>query len=1450
MEPGFGQNLEGFLVKGNLSLAPSANPSLQGDGSIEGSGTLYFDLIREYNQQNGVNIQDVSFKNGQIIIPYTIPSDNITSASIVLDGGISIKHTQNATSISSGGGLTVRGGASIGKNVFIGGQLDVNNNKIVNVSSPILGTDGVNKDYVDSVASRVSGNFTTGQVIIADSVGDSIRGFDFFTTDTTQLTLSIPFSITDTTNADGTNAALIISGGLQISKDTVLGGLLDLSGNNIINVAEPINDSDATTKYYVDNLLNNTLSGNFTAGQLLVADSSGNTIRGYSNLTYDGITLTLSSTSASSFVCYGGVSIEKDVFIGGLLDVDGNNISNVATPILGTDAVNKDYVDSLITSRLSNFTAGQLIVADSSGTLRGYDNLTFNITDGTNGTLILNNYTNVILQSTDNASGLGSGGALTIYGGTSILKDVYIGGQLDVDLNNIKSVADPIDDYDAVNKAYVDNLISNINSGQGLTTNTFNLNNGVLIPEDIPLFYYPSSIKAFVANVYVHYNNTTTAFYTIYGIHRDFTWQIHSTYIGEDLGIDFYIRDNSGQGVLQYTNKNTTGFSAIRFSTIARIDNLESTTQVNLELLPNINTFTDISELEFPNNTIDSVKLLVYVSSESDAKYSLILLNVILVNGTWCLSSSYIGDDTGVKLNIRSTSTSGIIQYTNSNSSNDYTLRVYQDEFLLTQTQLTLASNTSIPTNIGTAALTFQGVTNFQLSIVVTVPLLNKSALFEIRGLLSSNKWKINSRYIGDYTGVKFYINTISGNVGVLQYTNGNGVEAYIRFIKNIPNLFEPLDVSVGGTGNSSLTPYAVLRGNGTSPIVATDDFIYKDYKLILGNESSIVLNNTSNATGLTNGGTFISNGGASFLKDVYIGGKLDVNLNNITSVADPIEDYDAVNKLYVDNAIDNIDLNNNTNAFEQTFMLNNSVVGVPQDIPGLSFPDTVRAFITNIYLESSSGVSTLYTLRGINCNSSWLISSSLIGDAASGVDFYIREDAGSGYVQYTNQNGSGSTVIKYTTSSLIYNNPSGAQVNQSLLPNTSTFTDIPSLTFDKENLDSIKLLVYVSSVTDDRYGLVLANLVLKNSDWIINTYNIGNVSGIKFGLRVDTNNIIVQYTNSNSSSDYVIRVINVSLPNTQVPIVLNANTLIPDTIDETQLGLPITERYFQLSIIVNVPGLNKSALYEIQGVVTNNIWNINYRYIGDYTGIRFYMNTVGGIGYLAYTNSNNVDANIKFVKDVPLTSLKPLQISRGGTGSTYLNPYTILRGNGSDPIIGTNDLIYENNTLILGSASTIILNNTSSAINLTTGSTFVAYGGVSINKELFIGQQLVVRDVDVTPNDEDISAERTFYAQNNVGSPSIVNGFYFTNDNTKSFSAMVCVTITTDIDEYDALFEIKGLKKRTGWIIDSTYIGDNTGIDFSIESNITGGQIQYTSTNMANWVSTTMKFRALTTSN
>ena len=162
---------------------------------------------------------------------------------------------------------------------------------------------------------------------------------------------------------------------------------------------------------------------------------------------------------------------------------------------------------------------------------------------------------------------------------------------------------------------------------------------------------------------------------------------------------------------------------------------------------------------------------------------------------------------------------------------------------------------------------------------------------------------------------------------------------------------------------------------------------------------------------------------------------------------------------------------------------------------------------------------------------------------------------------------------------------------------------------------------------------------------------------------------------------------------------------------------------------------------------------------------------------------------------------------------------------------------------MLIGSGITIY--NTHAAINLSTGGTITTYGGVSVGKNLLVGESLIVKDIDVTPSPGDIWAERSFNASNNKTFPDSIDNFEFTNANIKSFSGIACITVVADAVEYDTLYEIKGIRKSSGWIMNSTYIGDNTNIKFTITPY---GQMQYTSPNITDWISTTIKFRAMTT--
>ena len=1107
MDTGFGQNLEGFLIKGNLSLSPSTIPDLYGDGSIEGSGTLYIDYIQEYNPSNGVDIQRVKFKGEQLTVPYTASSTNISSGAIVVEGGISIKNSTQSTSVTSGGALTIAGGASIKKNVNIGGILNVNENKIINVALPTNSLDATNKEYVDSVAGRVSGNFTTGQIIIADSNGDSIKGSDSFKFIENNLFLDVPFILGDSSNATGkTSGSLIVYGGISVEKDVYFSGVLDLGNNLIKNVANPIASSDVATKEYVDN---NKIQSNFTSGQVIIGGID-NEIIGYSSLIYDGITLSIIGTSniigsfGGAFVCYGGVTIAKDVFIGGTITMDGYSITGVAEPIQPSDVATKNYVDSKTYGNIiGNFEANQLITGSSDGnSLTSYPSLSF---DGEY--LTLGTVASFIIENTQTGNSLTEETSIVTYGGASIYKNLYVGGKLDVNNNNITNLAYPINQSDAATKQYVDEM-------------------------------------------------------------------------AETGGIE------------------------------------------------------------------------------------------------------------------------------------------------------------------------------------------------------------------GNFT---------AGQI-LIADSNGDAIRGFDSFTFN------------------STTGTLVLNGD-------------------------IYINNTTNSTGLGSGGSFTTLGGASFEKDVFIGGVLDVNNNRITSVDNPIANLDAVNKYYVDKKINEVYASGcGCVCQEQSYLLINNIL-VPEDIPNFRFDDTVKAFISNVFIDSN-GTCGLYSIHGIKCNEYWSISTIFTGKP-TGVNFSIRDEDGDGIMQYTNRNTYGTTSIKFSTILQIDDVGLPEQINYTLSGNVIEQQDISQLTFNNNECDAVKLIVYISSETDNKHGMYLSNCVLKGDEWFMNTHLIGTITGIHFNIKTENDTGIIQYTNTNIANDYIIRAQIIKISN-QEEIILNSNTLVPTLVNNINLTFDNNDNHFQLSVFVTVPELNKYALHEIRGVVCNDNWTINTRYIGDYTGIKFFIDdSTTGFGKLSYTNSNNNDAIIKFINNAPLASLKPLSVNKGGTGSSYLSKNAVLRGNGIEPIFGTSDFVYENYKLILGNVSSIILQNTESPTNLTTGGSLISYGGVSINKDLLVGENLIVNDVDITPNSYDIIAEKTFYANNNQIINDDVTGFYF-GGNTKSFNGIVCITITNaDGDEQDCLFELKGLKKKAGWIINSNYIGDSLGIKFNIKSD---GQVTYTSINSPNWISTKMKFKALTT--
>lgn len=125
----------------------------------------------------------------------TTPSSNLTTGNLVMTGGISIQNSQNSSSVTSGGGITVAGGASIVKDVFVGGNI---NALSVNLNS--------NEDSL----------ITNGRITINGSSNSQ-----------------------STTNG----GSLTVAGGVGISKDVYIGGSTYI--NKSVNISENLNVVDS-----------------------------------------------------------------------------------------------------------------------------------------------------------------------------------------------------------------------------------------------------------------------------------------------------------------------------------------------------------------------------------------------------------------------------------------------------------------------------------------------------------------------------------------------------------------------------------------------------------------------------------------------------------------------------------------------------------------------------------------------------------------------------------------------------------------------------------------------------------------------------------------------------------------------------------------------------------------------------------------------------------------------------------------------------------------------------------------------------------------------------------------------------------------------------------------------------------------------------------------------------
>lgn len=148
-------------------------------------------------------------------------------------------------------------------------------------------------------------------------------------------------------------------------------------------------------------------------------------------------------------------------------------------------------------------------------------------------------------------------------------------------------------------------------------------------------------------------------------------------------------------------------------------------------------------------------------------------------------------------------------------------------------------------------------------------------------------------------------------------------------------------------------------------------------------------------------------------------------------------------------------------------------------------------------------------------------------------------------------------------------------------------------------------------------------------------------------------------------------------------------------------------------------------------------------------------------------------------------------------------------------------------------------------SLQVTGSSTFAGNMLVTGGNFTVTGGSVIFNTVDVSPSMADIIKERSATVANNISSPTDVLAFVFSNSIARAFDAVVSVDIQGTSSNKYAYYNLKGVQKDSGnWVLNSSFVGDITGITFSISS----GQLQYTTRNKPDFTSGTVKFRALTT--
>lgn len=265
-----------------------------------------------------------------------------------------------------------------------------------------------------------------------------------------------------------------------------------------------------------------------------------------------------------------------------------------------------------------------------------------------------------------------------------------------------------------------------------------------------------------------------------------------------------------------------------------------------------------------------------------------------------------------------------------------------------------------------------------------------------------------------------------------------------------------------------------------------------------------------------------------------------------------------------------------------------------------------------------------------------------------------------------------------------------------------------------------------------------------------------------------------------------------------------SANNNVSSATNVTGLLFPSASvRSFLATLTINLSksGGNLNEMVTLEGIQRDSGWSLFDTALGEDTGLVFTIDSTGQVKYTSTNYTGWVSTTIRF------------------EGHYYTIAGTYIPT--ALPTTG--------NVAITGDLS---ISSTKDATNTSSGALTIS-GGAGVSKSLLVGQNLNVGGVSNT-------FTGSFAAANNVAAATNVTGFLVPTATFSSFTASINVRLLTTTTTLNAQYLFEATQTTSGWLLNDTAMGDSVDITFTITSD---GQIQYTSTNVANWQSTTINY-------